>query len=78
MNFSFEMELFGVTMTVEGVFDTGEPESRDCPEIPPSFEIERVTCFDVDLKGDEFPDELLAGIERTAFEKAAEEARDFI
>ena len=42
MSYTFETELFGLTVEVTGQFDGGENPTYDCEGYPPSFEIDTI------------------------------------
>ena len=74
MNYSFTTEILGVQMEVEGVLDTGEAQSMDCPGYEAFFEIDTITHKGEELEVDGFPDSMLAEICGTAMEAIENEA----
>jgi len=71
MSYTFETKLFGLTVEVEGVFDTGENPSLDCEGYPPSFEIETIQHKGDDIEVCDLPEEELEDIEQAAFVDAS-------
>ena len=74
MSYTFETELFGLTVEVTGQFDGGENPTYDCEGYPPSFEIDTIEHKGWEMA--DLPDYLYEAIEREAFTKAHDEMRD--
>jgi len=68
MSYTFETELFGLTVEVEGEFDEGQKETMIDPGIEPSFEVWTVKHKDCELC--DLPDEEREALEKAAFDDA--------
>ena len=73
MSYTFETELFGLSVEVTGYFEEGEDPSVDCPGCDPAFHIEEIEhnseCFEIDS----LPAVELNRIDKEAFESVINE-----
>ena len=68
MSYTFETELFGLTVEVEGEFDEGQKETMIDPGIEPSFEVESVKHKGCELE--DLPDGVYEDLSQAAFDDA--------
>jgi hypothetical protein len=68
MSYTFETELFGLTVEVEGEFDEGQKETMVDPSIAPSFEVWTVMHKGWEMA--DLPDEVWEALEHAAFKDA--------
>lgn len=74
----FTMQIFGVKMEVVGSFTPAEPQTRDTPGYPASFEAHTVSHKGEKLDVSQFSDELHDQISSAAFEDAEKELKKYI
>lgn len=74
--YTFEIELYGLTIQVIGEFSPAEPETMTDPGWAASFEIEEMTHLGACLEIDSLPEGVLTDIEQAAFDSATADAQE--
>ena len=77
MSYTFNTELLGLTVEVEGEFSPAEAPSIDCPGWPAEFEINTIEHKGELLEVDQIDDSTLANIEQAAFDAASDERGEY-
>lgn len=75
-SYSFNTELFGLNVEVDGYFEPEEKPTFDCPGSDAEYHIETIEHKGEQLEIDSLPDADLSEIISAAFESASNEAQN--
>ena len=73
MGYSFNTELFGLTVEVDGYFVEEEKQTFDCPASDAEYHIETIKHRGEEIEIDTLPEEVVWNLMIEAFEKNTDE-----